>query len=665
MAVAKDAGPLQADAALHLPSPCGVRRPRWMVSAGTPAGQRSSRWRQARRRGAAQTNRPAPSSRHAQILANDTLETQVQNDMSPFPPTYRGQVSHRHVPEHIRAKYMRDYQLPTLRTLCLKVAATHFSTHILPTPEVLEALSSAVKRPRREPRHKDDYIPDEDEYVPHNATASPSLPSLSPKEARQWHDRNKQWLQLLPAFYMEALYELLCEHAPLSITKEVLSCYILPQVGAAPNSSRLRERLFFPASLPLFSQDTKCAALLLATLSGSLALSPHAADVVGALRAIDLHGLTRLPAGAVVRLLKAPRALGPAPWHLVRVTLPGCLAIDDATVDALVQSTGASLAHLDLTMTSVTPASLTTLGRAAPRLQRLHLAWCDGFADERVAEAISACISQGMAAQPPAIPFRHLRTLDVSHTSMGDVALGSLCGLVGPQLTSLDVSYTQVGEAGTLDVLAMGLGRSATARPSSLVHLGLAGLCVHASSLVRFLRMFLPLPGEKERRSALRSLRLDDLIEFSRRDPTSLQGRCGLSGDTLYRLAQMVYAAYMAGHAWERVSVGGDKRPAWAPSHWALAAADLGTTYTLGDTLAMLMTSVADLHVGGLEILAAHLAPSHDVSMPTDATQRCLRAWHAPATALRDDALTALVPWTGALEKVSLDDTLITRTFYH
>ena len=632
--------------------------PERMVGAGAASGQRSSRWRQTKRRGAASASRPAFPPRYAQILANDTLETQVQNDMSPFPPTYRGQVSRRHVPEHVRAMYVHEYKLPTLRSLCLQMAATHFSTHILPTPQVLEALSTPtqarLKRPRRD---KDDYVPDEEDMPPLASDAG-GLPHLSSDEARQWHERNKVWLQHLPAFYMDKLYELMCEHSPLSITKEVLSCYVLPQVGSSPGSSRLRERIFFPASLPLFSQDTKCAALLLATLAGSLALSPHAAEVIGALRAIDLHCLTRLPAGAVVRLLKAPRA----PWHLVRVTLPGCLAVDDATVEALVEAAGASLAHLDLTMTSVSPAALVVLGRAAPRLERLHLAWCDGFADERVAEAVSSCIAQGMAAQPPVIPFRHLRELDVSHTSMGDVALGSVCGLIGPQLTSLDVSYTQVGEAGTLDVLAMGLGRSASAQTSRLTHLGLAGLCVHAAALVRFLQAFLPMRGEEGRRSALRSLRLDDLVEYSRRDPTSLQGRCGLSGDTLHCVAEMVHAAGAAGHGWERVSVSGDKRPACAPSHWALASQQ--GHYSLGDTLALLMSSVAHLHVGGLEMAAAHLAPLHGYAPSEHPTQRRLRAWYAPATALRDDALSALVPWTGALEAVSLDDTLVTRTLY-
>lgn len=577
----------------------------------------------------------------------------MQNDMSPFPPTYRGQVSRRHVPEHIRARYMREYKLPTLRTLCLAIAAVHFSSHILPAPEVLEALAGPSQaRPKRARRAKDEYVPDEEDEP--KAADTPALPRLSLDEAREWHELNKTWLQRLPASYMDQLYELMCEHSPLSITKEVLVCYVLPQVGSAPGSSRLRERIFFPASLPLFSQDTKCATLLLATLAGSLALSPHAAEVVGALRALDLHGLTRLPAGAVVRLLKAPRV----PWHLVRVTLPGCLAVDDATMEALVAATGASLAHLDVTMTSVSPAALPVLGRAAPRLERLHLAWCDGFSDERVAEAISTCIAQGMAAQPPVIPFRRLSALDVSHTSMGDVALGSVCGLIGPQLASLDVSYTQVGEAGTLDVLAMGLGRSASAGPSPLEHLGLAGLCVHATALVRFLRAFLPGPGEG-RRSALRSLRLDDLVEYSRRDPTSLQGRCGLSGDTLYCVAEMVHAACAVGHCWERVSVGGDKRPASAPSHWALAGQD---RYTLGDTLALFMRSVEHLHVGGLEIPAAHLALLHKHAPLAEPTQRHLRAWHAPATALRDDALMVLVPWTGALESVSLDDTLVTRT---
>ncbi|WFD20206.1 hypothetical protein MCAP1_002450 [Malassezia caprae] len=622
-----------------------------MVGAGAPVGQGSGRWRQTKRRGGS-ASRPACSPRHAQILANDTLETQVQNDMSPFPPTYRGQVSRRHVPEHIRARYMHEYKLPTLPALCLEVAAAHFSTHILPTPEVLEALTGPSKaRPKRARRDKDEYVPD-DEDIP-QAKEAPALPRLSPDDARAWHDRNKVWLQHLPAQYMDKLYERMCEHSPLSITKEVLSCYILPQVGSAPGSSRLRERIFFPASLPLFSQDTKCAALLLATLAGSLALSPHAAEVVGALRAVDLHGLTRLPAGAVVRLLKAPRM----PWHLARVTLPGCLAVDDATIEALIAATGASLTHLDVTMTSVSPMAISVLGRGAPRLERLHLAWCDGFVDERVAEAISTCIAQGMAARPPVIPFRHLSTLDVSHTSMGDVALGSVCGLVGPQLASLDVSYTQVGEAGTLEVLAMGL-RSASAGPSRLEHLGLAGLCVHASALVRFLRAFLPGHGES-RRSALRSLRLDDLVEYSRRDPTSLQGRCGLSGDTLHGVAEMVHAASMAGHHWERVSVGGDKRPASAPSHWALPGQ---SHYTLGDTLALLMNSVVRLHVGGLEMPASHLAPLHEHTPLPDPAQRRLRAWHAPATALRDDALLALLPWTGALESVSLDDTLITPT---
>ncbi|WFD27230.1 hypothetical protein MNAN1_002226 [Malassezia nana] len=620
------------------------------------AGARPSRWHASRRRKAASSaSRTSSSSRHAQILANDTLETQVQNDMSPFPPTYREHVSRRPVPEHVRARYERAYKLPKLRDLCLKIAARHFTTHILPLPPERMPRAPVPNRPWKRMREHDDYVPDDPEEMQRAPNPCPALPT---DEAWHWQERNQVWLQHLPSLYMDALYELLCEYAPLAITKELLSCYVLPQVGTTPASSRVRERIFFPASLPLFSQDTKCAALLLATLAGSLALSPHASVVSSALRAIDLHGLTRLPAGAVVRLLQAPRS-APQPWHLVRVTLPGCLSIDDRTIEALVQATGSTLAHLDVTMTSVRPASLVALGRGAPRLEFLRLAWCEGFVDERVASAISDCIAQGMAAKPPMSPFRSLRTLDVSHTQMGDVALGSLCGLVGPQLTSLDVSGTQVGATGTLDVLALALGRGTPDSFSGLTHLGLQGLCLHAAALVRFLHAFLPMPGEAPR-SALRSLCLDDLVEFSRRDPTSIQGRRGLSGDALFRVAQMVHAQCSAGTPWERVSVGGDKRPAWSAHHWALAER---AGYSLGDTLALLMASVAHLHLGGLEILFSQLPLQHTLPFfPANVTQRCLRTWHVPATSLRDDALEALVPWTGALTDVSLDDTLITCT---
>ena len=130
-----------------------------------------------------------------------------------------------------------------------------------------------------------------------------------------------------------------------------------------------------------------------------------------------------------------------------------------------------------------------------------------------------------------------------------------------------------------------------------------------------------------------------------RRDATSLQGYSGLSGDVLHAIARLV-----GQHGAQRVSVRGDKRQQ-VQGHWALERN--ANKQTLGETLSSLMGNCTYLDLGGLAMPAQELC----ASMPID---RPLRELHLGGTALRDDSLMKLAAWTGSLESLYLDETLVT-----
>lgn len=587
--------------------------------------------------------------------------------MSPFPPTYTEHVSRRDVLQPAQAG------MPTLRDIALRVAGAHFSTHILPTPEVLEQLQGATKRPPRAPRKRrredDDYTPDEDveeRPAPRRTTG------LNYTQALWWSDMNRDLLKHLPPALVNDLFDAVCLYSPMSLTKDVLATYFLPHVapekarGTAgaevpplPLDARVRLRIFFPASLPLFSQDPKTAALLLSVLAGALALSPSAARLTAPIESLDLHGLTRLQNASLVRLIRAPPSVPnalPTPWHLRRVTLPGCVAIGDAAVTALVRASGATLEHVDLAMTSVSTASVREIGAACARLRVLRVAWCENFTESTFSEAVSTCVAECAHATPARIPFQRLEEVDVAHTSVGDVAIGGLLRLCGTQLRALDVGYTGVGEGGSLDMLCLGLGLAGDGTPGAtrLEHIGLAGLCLHSASLVSLLTRLL-LPG-----GALCSVDVDDCVEYARRQQTNLPGRQGVTGATLHTLvAHVADAAHRRGVPFRRFSARGDKRRAAVPGHWALRGAP---SATLGTTLFRLLTRcevrgwlTQYVALNGLQLDA------YDLTEPHEGPSR-VRTLHLAGTGLRDDALDALAPWTGALEALYLDDTQITRT---
>lgn len=571
---------------------------------------------------------PPTSKLHEQILSNDSLETQVQNDTSPFPPTFREQVSRRTVPLLTGARAV------SLRRLCMLIAAQHFSTHILPTPERLEHIEKQAKLKKVAWRMYTD--------------------------ALWWNETNKDLLKHLPSTIMDELFDLLCLYAPWALTKDVLVTYFLPVVGTAKQPARPRKRIFLPASLPVFSQDTKCAPLMLATLAGSLALAADPKAVTAHIQAIDVHGLTRLPGASISRLLKAPTV--PQAWQLERVTLPGCLAVNDATVNAIIQVSGMTLVHLDVTLTSATAASITALGVACPRLRVLKLAWCEQLSDDNVAHAVSDAIAKCGAASDPRIPFQNLEELDMSHTLVGDVGLSSLLRLCGTHLTSLDVSYTHVGESGTFDVLAIGLGVGSMSdrRPvaSRLEHIGLAGLCVHASALVEFMHKWLSFPTEQGPSPSLRSVNLDDMVEYVRRQPSSLQGRQGLSGDALHVLAEMfVYAHRQHAHVFDVIKISGEKRSSCMRSHWALPTQYMRPfgMRKLSDIMHMLMTCTKRLSLQGLDLgsLGEDAAPLRITPVMELSLQN---------TSLDDAGLMRLAAWTGHLTSAFFDHTHITRT---
>ena len=601
--------------------------------------------------------------RHEEILADDTLETQVQNDMSPFPATFRDQVSRRSVP--LVAATSKSV---SLRLMCMHIAASHFSPHVLPMPQ--------QPAHGRDVARQSEYESDTLGFDAKKSIFSRPIVKCQANAVNQWiWEINKDILKHMPPSLADEFFDQICLHSPSALTKDVFSQYFLPSVGTASQLPRVRSRLFFPASLPLFSQDVKCAPLMLATLAGSLALAADAYALTSQIRSLELHGLTRLPSSSITRLLKAPANFQQA-WRLHRVSLPGCLAVDDATIAILTQATGQTLQYLDISLTSITAHSLVVLGEACSSLSTLRLAWCEQLTDESTSDAVSEAIAKCANARRPSIPFQNLQNLDLSHTPVGDVGVSGLLRLCNGQLTSLDVSYTHVAESGTFDVLEMSLQLGGGKSLSRLLHLGLSGLCVHAVSLVAFLDAWLAYPVSEERPNTggagrLCSLLLDDMVEYSRREPSSLQGRHGLSGDTLHVIAQMIAGTCKTQkRVFERVHMNGDKRSAYKPSHWALPE-DVLRRYkrcTPHAAVHMLMRSTRRLALGGLDMSSFafldHGTCKGEVILPTSTTG--LRDLSLPATSLTDDVLQHfLVPLTGALESVDLDHTQVTRTYVH
>lgn len=605
-----------------------------------PPPRGPGRWARVRRRRTGENALPQVQ-RYQQVVGNDALETHIQNTTSPFPPTYTDHVSQRRVAS-------RD---ASLARACIRVAAEHFSTHVLPTPEEFERAGAARRARKRV--DKDEYIPDE----PVDAEEQPPAPRVRPLTLAELYAasvRNKEVLRVLPPQLSDELFRQVCLASPLALTKEVLAMYFLPYVGA--NSVRVRPGIFLPASLPLFSNDYKAAPLLLATLAGQLSLSKSASVVTRAIRALDLHGHTRMQSGALTRLLQAPSpksrsdasaappprtipqkrpavavpvSLCPPNWSLERVTLCGCLAIGDDAIHALVRASGHSLLEIDLSTTSVSPAAVGIIGAHVPKIRRLSVGACEGFTDELLLKAVGDAMSHAAAASW--IPFQHLVDLDVSRTSAGDVGVGSILRLCGSHLRALDVGYTRVGEHGSLDMLRMGLGHT------SLERLGLSGLVLHATALVSFVR----------EQKNVRTLALDDMVEYVRRQESSLSGRVGLTGMALYAIAHAV------GPSLECISVRGDKRQC-APGKWALPADWLPPLYGLGDALSTLFCSVAHVDLAGLELRARDL-----VATPPPPASRVTHLKLA-STNISDECLLHLVPWTGRLEALYLDDTPVT-----
>lgn len=619
------------------------------------------------------------SRRYELILANDSLETTIQNDMSPFPPTYTEHVSRREVAMPVR--HDGELRLPPLREIALRVVAQHFSTHILPTPEVLAALpdaphrakATAARPTRKRTRHGDELYASEEVSDP--PSSSPPVLWASYEEALAWTDFNRDLLKQLPPLLMDRLLDAVCLYSPLSLTKEVLMTYFLPYAAPSnpraptdvPAGSRVRVRMFLPASLPLFTQNHSVAPLMLASLAGSWALAPSAPRLTAQIHAIDLHGHTRLQNATLLRLVRAPRRVPtslPAPWQLQRVTLPGCTALGDAAVVALVEASGSTLLELNVTMTAVTPACLHAIGVHCPRLHTLRMAWCEQFTEESVSETISECIAACAAATPPRIPFQTLTHVDMAHTLVGDVAIGGLLRVCGSTLTSLDVGYTLVGQSGYLDVLCMGLGLGSPGMPSHvssrLEHLGIAGLAVHSGSLLDVVDRLLPAHG---RQGALHSLDVNDLVEYVRRHQSSLQGRNGIAGPALHALATRIAdAAALRATPWTRLQARGDKRRAHIPGQWIAPVEEL---YTLGDSLALLFASCKVRRATHQHVdLSGLQMPVYDMDRTsTEPYHSLVETLYLNATGLHDEALDSVCLLTGQLTALYLDDTPITCTF--
>ncbi|KAJ1026981.1 hypothetical protein NDA16_002274 [Ustilago loliicola] len=161
-----------------------------------------------------------------------------------------------------------------------------------------------------------------------------------------------------------------------------------------------------------------------------------------ALRSLQLHALTRLQDATIARFFEAaipPSAQQESILRLHLVSLRGCIAVGDRTVDAICRSTGSTLRYLNLDFTDVTADSVAAIMKLAPNLHTLKLGYNENLSDKTLQVALQAPASG-------ALPFSKLVNLRLRQCSqVADAGVAGFLKYTHKTLEVLDISGTGVG----------------------------------------------------------------------------------------------------------------------------------------------------------------------------------------------------------------------------
>ncbi|KAJ1594901.1 hypothetical protein NDA14_001473 [Ustilago hordei] len=285
--------------------------------------------------------------------------------------------------------------------------------------------------------------------------------------------KTSEHLKLLSPAASFLLFRALAEQAPQYLTKTVVSNFFLPPILNSSSrditTAASRTHVWLPASIPLLSHDKSAASFLVAHLNNALSsagehrrppsLSQSADDqdvplaalpsrilmaqpASFALRSLQLHGLTRLQDATIAHFFETaiPRSKEQDPiLRLDLVSLRGCIAIGDRTLDAICRSTGTTLRYLNLDLTDITADSVASIMKLAPNLDTLKLGYNENLSDKTLQVALQAPASG-------ALPFSKLVNLRLRQcTQVADAGVACFLKYAHRTLEVLDISGTGVG----------------------------------------------------------------------------------------------------------------------------------------------------------------------------------------------------------------------------
>ncbi|KAG5718610.1 F-box/LRR-repeat protein 2 [Termitomyces sp. T112] len=142
-------------------------------------------------------------------------------------------------------------------------------------------------------------------------------------------------------------------------------------------------------------------------------------------RQLELTGFDDIPDSAFAQLFRNLT-------HLQSLVLRGCTKVTGESMQAVAQNSK-SLRILNVSFTSVTPASLAPIVRACPHLEVLKVAGIQNWTDTTLLKLL--------ADLPDEFQLPDLRTLKLRQTSISEASLTSILKLC-PALRRLDISFT-------------------------------------------------------------------------------------------------------------------------------------------------------------------------------------------------------------------------------
>lgn len=402
-------------------------------------------------------------------------------------------------PLSLRRQKERDgdaFRLPTLSQCCLNVAARNFLTHILPSQETFQdaqiASSSGagikgkkrssnattapkLKRPRvvargignrpiydEETAAGDDFVPsdsDDDGEDAHIGIAAASgrrsartrqqpaakarAGNLSVTELTGLAQDNDQLLRMVPDRCSAKLLRLLRSHCPTALTANVLAAYFIAG----------RSEIELDASMTLLSDSPE-------VINSLIRRATHSRPLPGPSRSLA-HGppLTRLSLSGMTRL--SPEVLASLfrrCSHLEEVVIKGCVRVDSACIDALLETNADSLKVINANFTDIGIQGVEAVVSQARRLEVLKVANVLGLTDKAVPDMVRRAMLKSSESKPPFVALSKLKTLKIRGTQLGIVGINSLILACRASLENLDVCQTNLHSEGDATMLSMSLG---------------------------------------------------------------------------------------------------------------------------------------------------------------------------------------------------------------